>query len=86
MSELGIYGTKHTWWKECVVYQVPPRTATCFVTMHVKADTVQIYPASFRDSNDDGHGDVRGIIEMLDYLKTLGGEYFYRYLTNYAEG
>ncbi|KAL1591519.1 hypothetical protein SLS60_011911 [Paraconiothyrium brasiliense] len=32
----------------------------------------QTYPASFRDANGDGHGDVRGIIEKLDYLKTLG--------------
>ncbi|KAH7093472.1 glycoside hydrolase superfamily [Paraphoma chrysanthemicola] len=32
----------------------------------------QIYPASFRDTNGDGYGDVRGIIEKLDYLKLLG--------------
>lgn len=32
----------------------------------------QIYPRSFNDSNDDGIGDVRGIIEKLDYLKNLG--------------
>ncbi|KAL6705042.1 hypothetical protein ACN47E_007301 [Coniothyrium glycines] len=32
----------------------------------------QIYPASFRDTNGDGYGDVRGIIEKLDYLKDLG--------------
>ncbi|KAH6641956.1 alpha-glucosidase [Boeremia exigua] len=32
----------------------------------------QIYPASFRDTNHDGHGDVRGITESLNYLKTLG--------------
>ncbi len=40
------------WWKECVVYQ--------------------IYPRSFYDSNGDGIGDLRGIIQKLDYLKTLG--------------
>jgi len=40
------------WWKECVVYQ--------------------IYPRSFYDSNGDGVGDLRGIIQKLDYLKELG--------------
>lgn len=32
----------------------------------------QIYPKSFMDSNNDGIGDLRGIIEKLDYLKDLG--------------
>ncbi len=32
----------------------------------------QIYPRSFQDSNDDGIGDLRGIISRLDYLKDLG--------------
>jgi oligo-1,6-glucosidase len=41
-----------TWWKECVVYQ--------------------IYPRSFYDSNGDGIGDLRGLLQKLDYLKTLG--------------
>ncbi len=40
------------WWKECVVYQ--------------------IYPRSYFDSNNDGIGDLPGIIEKLDYIKSLG--------------
>lgn len=40
------------WWKECVIYQ--------------------LYPRSFYDTNSDGIGDLRGVIEKLDYLKKLG--------------
>lgn len=34
----------------------------------------QIYPRSFKDSNGDGIGDLRGIIEKLDYIKELGAD------------
>ena len=31
----------------------------------------QIYPKSFYDANGDGIGDLRGIIEKIDYIKKL---------------
>lgn len=32
----------------------------------------EIYPQSFYDTNDDGIGDIRGIIAKLDYVRELG--------------
>ena len=32
----------------------------------------QVYPRSFQDTNGDGVGDLRGVIERLDYLQGLG--------------
>lgn len=37
-----------------------------------KAVVYQIYPKSFYDTNADGIGDLRGIIEKLNYLQELG--------------
>jgi len=39
-----------------------------------KTTVYQIYPRSFKDANGDGIGDLRGIIEKLDYLAQLGIE------------
>lgn len=37
----------------------------------------QIYPASFKDSNNDGIGDINGIREKLSYLKELGIDFIW---------
>jgi len=37
----------------------------------------QIYPKSFKDTNGTGTGDLKGVIEKLDYLQTLGVDYIW---------
>lgn len=37
-----------------------------------KAVFYQIYPSSFKDSNGDGVGDIQGVIDKLDYIKSIG--------------
>lgn len=38
------------------------------------ATIYQIWPASYKDSNGDGVGDIPGIINSLDYIEELGAD------------
>jgi glycosidase len=39
-----------------------------------ESSVYQIWPASFKDSNGDGIGDIPGIVSKLDYIKQLGAD------------
>jgi glycosidase len=53
-------------------YKIPP----CPDWLHT-AVFYQIYPQTFYDSNGDGIGDLPGIIQKLDYVKSLGVDGFW---------
>ena len=50
----------------------PKKSASTDKKWWKEAVVYQIYPRSFKDSNGDGIGDLKGIISKLDYLKSLG--------------
>jgi alpha-glucosidase len=49
-----------------------PTTASSEQNWWKNAVIYEVYPRSFQDTNGDGIGDLKGIIEHLDYLKELG--------------
>jgi glycosidase len=61
--------TRQCWLTICL--QVT--TMTTLPWFH-KTTIYQIYPRSFYDSNGDGIGDLRGILQKLDYIQELGFE------------
>lgn len=42
-----------------------------------KSVVYQVYPKSFKDTNGDGIGDLKGVTEKLDYIKNLGVDYIW---------
>jgi hypothetical protein len=51
---------------------MPGSTTDIRQTWWKQAVIYQIYPSSFKDTNGDGLGDIRGIISKIDYIVSLG--------------
>ena len=49
-----------------------PNQASSALPWWKEAVCYQVWPNSFKDSTGNGHGDIRGVIEKLDYIKDLG--------------
>ena len=57
------------------VHIAPPQVLPAAEKQHLwwqQGVIYQIYPRSFQDSNDDGVGDLKGILKRIDYLEWLG--------------
>ncbi|XP_047513943.1 uncharacterized protein LOC125055523 [Pieris napi] len=50
-----------------------PKTCNPNLPWHQGKVFYEVFPASFKDSNNDGFGDLKGLIKKLDYIKELGG-------------
>ncbi len=69
-------GTKNVWvLLLCILFAICNLQSVSAHTPWYHQTTIyQIYPRSFYDSNNDGIGDIQGIIQKLDYIKELGFE------------
>ena len=56
-----------------------PSIERSFMGLNIRKDAVvyQIYPRSYKDTNGDGVGDLRGIIESLDHIAELGADHIW---------
>ncbi|GAA4479707.1 glycoside hydrolase family 13 protein [Microbacterium panaciterrae] len=57
---------------DAVLATVTPATGSADAAWWRQAAVYQVYPRSFADSNGDGLGDIRGVVDKADYLSTLG--------------
>src|SRR5512142_3028473 len=49
-----------------------PRTGRPFIMWYKDAIFYELHVKAFQDSNDDGVGDFRGLLDRLDYVQELG--------------
>lgn len=60
-----------------IAFESKGRGSMMNTTDFKKSTVYQIYPKSFYDSNGDGLGDLRGVIQKLDYIKELGADFIW---------
>lgn len=73
MKNLLILGLAAVWLASCNPTPQPDATASIDDAQWWKEGILyQIYPQSFQDTDGDGFGDFKGVIQRLDYIESLG--------------